>query len=790
LSFFCHIKVTQVSRGTLMIRSFFHLHHQGQLAMSAIITPAPAPAIEFIDADDQINNLSNNEHFDSVLQARIARRSMFKGAIGTGASAIMGSIALSACGGSNSPAPAPATPAPPPAALKPLGFTAVAKNLTDTVTVPAGYTSTTLYRTGDPIAAGIAAYKNDGTDTDMEMRSGDCHDGIEYYGLNAAGTARDPLGSTRGLLAMNHEYMTPVWLHPNGPTTGIRPKAEVDKEVAVHGCAVIEVVKGADGKWTYPVDSKYNRRITPTTTMELSGPLRSNAAMKTSFSKDGTQTRGTQNNCGTGYSYWGTFLTCEENWAGYFFRAVGDDAKRSAKEIVSIKRYGRGKALDKSTPPVEINVNSRYGWEADRTGDLYQRWDMSSIGASADGTDDYRNIANTFGFVVEIDPYDKTAPIKKRTAMGRFAHEAAVMPKLVQGKPVAVYMGDDSQNEYIYKYVSTATWNAADANATNRMAIGDKYLDAGKLYVAQFNANGTGSWIELNISNPLISGPGVYAFTDQADVLINARLAADAVGATKMDRPEWGAVNPKNNDVYMTLTNNSSRTAAGTDAANPRAYSDVKGTATNNGNVNGHIIRFSETGGEPSATSFNWDVYLFGAQADADAATVNLSGLTADNDFSSPDGLWFSEATGFSWVQTDDGNYTDVTNCMLLAGMAGTRGDGVKTTVNYPATATTAAKAVDTYVGKKPTAAELKRFLVGPNECEITGITETPDGKAIFVNVQHPGENTPQANLADPTKWTSYWPDAVKGAAGAVPKRPRSATIVVTKDDGGQVGFG
>jgi uncharacterized protein len=769
--------------------------------MNAIFkpTPAPHPVADFVDADDHINNQSANPHFDNVLQARMLRRSVFKGALGTGAAAIFGSLATVACGGSDNPAVAAPPPAPPAApAQKPLGFSAVAKNLIDTVTVATGYTSTTLYRTGDPIAAGLAAYKNDGTDTDMDKRSGDCHDGIEYFGLNAAGTARDPQGSTRGLLAMNHEYMTPLWLHPNGPTrdaAGIRPKAEVDKETAVHGCAVIEV-KLTNGKWEYPVDSAYNRRITPTTTMELSGPLRGNAAMKTVFSTAGTQTRGTQNNCGTGYSYWGTFLTCEENWAGYFFRAAGDDAKRSAKEITSINRYGRRKAFNTAVPPVEINVASRYGWESDRTGDLYQRWDMSSVGASTDGSDDYRNIANTFGFVVEIDPYDKTAPIKKRTAMGRFAHEAAVMPKLVQGKAVAVYMGDDSQNEYIYKYVSSATWNAADGNASNRMAIGDKYLDAGTLYVAKFNADGTGQWLAVSIANPLISGYATYAFADQADVLLNTRLAADALGATKMDRPEWGAVNPKNNDVYMTLTNNSSRTAALTDAANPRAYSDVQGSRTNTGNVNGHIIRFSETGGEPAATSFNWDVYLFGAESGADGAAVNLSGLTADNDFSSPDGLWFSEATGFSWVQTDDGNYTDVTNCMLLAGIPGARGDGAKTTVNYPAVAATAttaavaAKAVDTYVGKKPTATELKRFLVGPNDCEITGITETPDGKAIFVNIQHPGENTTLANLADNTKWTSYWPDAVKGAAGAVPKRPRSATIVVTKNDGGQVGFG
>lgn len=775
--------------------------------MSAILKPAPAytEVSEFSDADDTITNLSSNAHFDSVLQARIARRSMFKGVVGSGAAAILGSVALSACGGSDSPAPAPAPvatpPAPPaPAAQKLLGYNVVPKNLADTISVPAGYTSKTLYRVGDPIVAGLADYKNDGTDTQMDQRGGDCHDGMEYYGLSDAGTARDPLGSKRGLLAMNHEYMNSQWLHPAGPTSasGIRPKAEIDKEVAVHGCTVVEVGL-SNGVWSYNQASTYNRRITATTTMDLSGPLRGNAAMTTVFSKDGTQTRGTQNNCGTGTSYWGTFLTCEENWAGYFFRAVGDDIKRSAKEITTIARYNRKKAFDtKVTPQVEINVSSRYGWEADRTGDLYQRWDMSVTGATA--ADDYRNIANTFGFVVEIDPYDKASPIKKRTAMGRFAHEAAVMPKPVQGKSIAVYMGDDSNNEYIYKFVSKATWNAADANATNRMAIGDKYYDEGTLYAAKFNADGTGTWIALNIDNAAIKAYASYTFADQADVLLNTRLAADAVGATKMDRPEWGAVNPKNGDVYMTLTNNLSRTSITADSANPRAYSDTYGIGatafTNRGNVNGHIIRFSETGADPAATSFNWDVYLFASEAGADGASVNLSGLTADNDFSSPDGLWFSQATGICWVQTDDGRYTDVTNCMLLGGLPGARGDGAKKTINYPAVAATAtapavaAKAVETYVGKQPTAAELKRFLVGPLEAEVTGIAETPDGKAIFVNIQHPGEDTNTADIPDPTKWTSYWPDAVKGATDAAPKRPRSATIVVTKNDGGQVGFG
>lgn len=773
--------------------------------MSTIFKPAPAPITIFADPDDKLNNTSDNVHFDSLLAARLGRRAMFKGALGTGASAIFGSLALSSCGGGNDTpavATAPTTAAPPAAsAQKLLGFNAVSKGMTDTIVVAAGYTASTLYRTGDPIAAGIAAYKNDGTDADTEKRSGDCHDGIEYYGLNDAGTSRDPLGSKRGLLAMNHEYMTPIWLHPAGQTVDAaknRPKAEVDKETAVHGCSVVEV-KLTNGKWDYVVDSAYNKRITANTTMELSGPLRSGAAMKTRFSADGTQTRGTQNNCGTGTSYWGTFLTCEENWAGYFFRAAGDDAKRSAKDIVSLKRYGRGLS-PAPAGGVQANAGSRYGWECDRTGDLYQRWDMSSVGTSTDGTDDYRNIANTFGFVVEIDPYDKAAPIKKRTAMGRFAHEAAVMPKPVQGKAIAVYMGDDSRGEYIYKYVSKATWNAADAAANNRMAIGDKYFDEGTLYVAKFNADGTGTWIALNFDNAAIKANAAYAFADQADVMLNTRLAADAVGATKMDRPEWGAVNPKNNDVYMTLTNNSSRTSATADAANPRAYNDTFGTGgsarTNRGNVNGHIVRFSEAAADTAATSFSWDVYLFGAEAGADGASVNLSGLTADNDFSSPDGLWFSQATGACWVQTDDGSYTDVTNCMLLAGTPGARGDGAKTSLSYPAIPASgtapaiAAKTVDTYVGKKPTATELKRFLVGPLEAEITGIAETPDGKAIFVNVQHPGEDTKDTDIGNPALWTSYWPDAAKGAAGATPKRPRSATIVVTKNDGGQVGFG
>lgn len=740
--------------------------------------------VGFIDPDDRENNVTNNPSFDTILAARLSRRGMFKGMVGTGATAIFGSIAMSACGSSSpTPAPAPA-PAPPPApAPVSLRFNAVAKGVADAIVVPAGYTASVLYRCGDPLTAGLAAYKNDGTDTDMDKRSGDCHDGVEYFGLSATGT-RDQNGSTRGLLAMNHEYMTPLWLHANGQTnatTGARPAAEVDKEVAAHGNSIVEVKLNA-GKWEYVQGSTFNRRITAATPIEMSGPLRGAAALRTKYSAAATATRGTQNNCGTGYSLWGTFLTCEENWAGYFARADGDNAKRSAKELVQLSRYG-----------LSQNVRGRYGWASAGTDDAYARWDASVTGASSDGSDDYRNVANTFGYVVEIDPYSPAAAPKKRTALGRFAHEAAVMPTPVVGKPVAVYMGDDSRNEYIYKYVSKAVWTAADTTADNRMATGDKFLDDGVLYVAKFAADGTGSWVALTIDNPLIAAYATYKFDDQADVLMNARIAADAVGATKMDRPEWGTINASTGDVYFTLTNNSSRTAATVDAANPRFYSDAQGATTssaartNTGNVNGHIIRFAETAADAGALAFKWDVYLFGGEATADAAKVNLSGLTADNDFSSPDGLWFSPATKLTWVQTDDGAFTDVTNCMLLAGKAGKVGDGQKVTLTYDVSG--AAKSVDTYVGKKPAADELKRFLVGPIECEITGITESPDGKAIFLNVQHPGEDTSAANLADPAKWSSYWPDGSKTTAGSAPRRPRSSTVVVTKNDGGQIGF-
>ena len=729
---------------------------------------APEQAIDF---NNENSNTSANPTFDAVLGARLSRRGLLRGSVGTVGTAVLGGLGVTACGGSDDPV----------AEAKVLGFGAVAKSLADTVVVPAGYTASVLFALGDPMAAGVAAYKNDGTDGDFDKRAGDHHDGMEWFGLGADGKRNDS-ATERGLLAINHEATTDeklssFFLHANGGTSTLpRPASEVDKETAIHGVAVIEVAKSA-GKWAYVPGSSQNFRLTALSPIEIAGPARGHAQLITKYSPTGTMTRGTLNNCGTGKTPWGTFLTGEENWFGYFTRGAADDAARgNDKSVTSLKRYGRSQG-----------AASRHGWETGGADDKYQRWNNSKTGASANGSDDYRNEMNGMGYIVEIDAYDKTRMAKKRTALGRFAHESAAFGKAVVGQPLSIYMGDDSRGEYIYKFVTTAVWSAADANPNDRMAVGDKYLDSGKLYAAKFNADGTGTWVELAMTNTAVAGYATYKFADAADIAINTRLAADAVGATKMDRPEWNAVNPANGEIYFTLTNNSNRSIDPTgsqylpDASNPRAYTDMKGTSKQNGNPNGHLVRLKEGA---SVSSFSWDVYLFGAEAGADKSLVNISALTADQDFSSPDGLVFSKATGICWIQTDDGAYTDVSNCMMLAAVPGQVGDGGKKTLRY--TKADGSKLdIVTPVGKAATESTLKRFLVGPKGSEITGLAETPDGKAIFVNIQHPGEGTAMANVGDATKYQSQWPSNAGYGAG---KRPRSATIVITKNDGGKIG--
>ncbi|EKU60978.1 TPA: PhoX family phosphatase [Acinetobacter nosocomialis] len=714
------------------------------------------------------NNTSDNIHFRDVLDQYVSRRSLITKAA-SGAVALTLASTLTGCNdnnddsGSNNGGTAPVDPNKKPEKLT---FTPVAKNLNDIVTVPEGYEANVIYALGDSLNPSFGDWDDNNIPSgpSFQFRSGDCHDGMHYFGLNTLTNRFDDTVSAQGLLVMNHEYINQTFLHPKGPTKvdGRRPEDEVIRETNAHGVSVVHIKKDpATQKVEVVKNSIFNRRITGSTVMDFAGAAAGSNLLSTRFSPAGRQTRGTHNNCGNGYTPWGTYLTTEENFIGYFARSTTDDALRTPEEIIALKRYG-----------LKAGSSSRYGWETAigqvEAQDLYDRWNADVKAAQA--TQDYRNGPNTFGWMVEIDPFDNRQNPVKRTSLGRFAHEDSAC-RAVAGQPIAFYMGDDSRGEYIYKFVSSAVWDTKDINGG--YAAGDKYMNSGKLYVAKFNNDGSGQWIELAYGkNGLNESNTTYPFKSQAEVVTFARLAADSVGATKMDRPEWATVNPINGEIYVTLTNNSNRGKDyPTDAANPRNYTDLyAGTKEQKGNVNGHIIRFRETDDKTTAETFKWDIYLFGAEASM-ASNINLSGLTDNNDFSSPDGMWF-DPRGVLWIETDDGAYTDVTNCMMLAALPGQIGDGG---------AATTSNGQQTITGAKVTDATLRRFLVGPKQCEITGIAMTPDYKAIFINVQHPGEDS--ASYAKPE---SNWPATQKDPSNKT-ARPRSATVVITRKDGGVI---
>jgi secreted PhoX family phosphatase len=535
-------------------------------------------------------------------------------------------------------------------------------------------------RLGDPfvgISASVPAYKNDGTDGDFENRAGDHHDGMEWFGLSADGKRNDN-ATERGLLAMNHEATTDESCPRSSCTPTAAPPrcpAPPQKWTRKPPSTAFGGRSGQDGgKWAYVPGSAKNFRLTPLTPIEMSGPAAACA--------DGHQvlahrhaTRGTLNNCGTGKTPWGTFLTGEENWFGYFFRSA--DRRRRTRQ-----RQERDVAQALRPQP---GRRSRHGWETGgsrrQVPALEQQQDRHSqrTAATTIATNE-RHGLHRRDRRLRQDP-----AAKKRTALGRFAHESAAFGKAVAGQPLAVYMGDDARNEYIYKFVppptgaqpmptpptawpwATSTWTAASCMSPSSTPTA-RAMDRAVHHQCR----------HCRLRN--------YKFADQADVCVNTRLAADAVGATKMDRPEWNAVNPANGEIYFTLTNNSNR------SVNPRAASTCptrqparlhrhEGQQRPNGNPNGHILRAHE--GRPApATTFTWDVYLFGAESDADAWSTCLPDRRPGLLQPRRPGVQ-PKSTGICWIQTDDGAYTDVTNCMMLAAMPGQVGDGGKKTLSY-----------------------------------------------------------------------------------------------------------
>lgn len=682
--------------------------------------------------DPVVRNPSHNEPFSAIVDARISRRTLARGGLGAALAVLTGG-ALSACGGGDeAPAAAPApTPVSPPAPALQLGFASLPPSMTDACVVPAGYLAQVLGAWGTPLNDQASAWKRDGSNTSQDglNATGMHHDGMHYFALNGS--------STEGLLVVNHEYIDENALHPKGQTgKGAgerRPAEEVRKEINAHGISVMHIRKSGQ-RWAIVHNSRYNRRLTSATPMALQGPVARSSWTQTPFSKDGSQVRGTNNNCGNGTTPWGTYITAEENWAACFVNTAAQPAHQ--------KRVG-------------VGTKGRYLWEsaagdASEVAGEFARFNVTPTGASA--LEDWRNEVNGFGYMVEIDPYDPTSMPAKRTAMGRFAHEGAAYGNPVPGQPLAFYMGDDARFEYLYRFVSAAPWDPADAQRSDRMAAGHKYLDQGTLFVARFLADGSGEWLPLQLGSATKTGGTLRDhYATLADMLVDTRSAADLVGATPMDRPEWTAVHPQNGDVYLTLTNNTSRNAStGTNAANPRLN-----------NVNGHIIRWHDA---PGSNRFQWNVFAFGADAAADADT-NRSGLNALNQFASPDGLAFDDR-GILWIQTDNG-------------IDGGRNNPVAKTTNDQMLAVIPA-AMQHYSGTGPVVnpsnqGDLRRFFVGPNEAEITGFAFTPDYTTIFLNVQHP------------VNWPAYdTDDAAALPVGSV--RPRSATVVIQRKDGGRIG--
>lgn len=722
--------------------------------------------------DVSLNTSSNPSIRDVIDAVSASRRQFVKGGVGAAALATAGGLTL---GGLVSTVQA--APVAPSLGFPGIGFESIPASIDivagagtaviDTVQVPAGYTAQVFVAWGDPIMSGGAPFTGTASETaaDQLKQFGAHNDGMHFFPI--AGADGKP-SSVRGILCVNNEYTHEEILFADGQVGNGYTIAKTRKSQAAHGVSIVEARKAA-GKWMVVKTSPFGRRLTANTPMKLSGPaaghpllqakafsVTESGSVATGATTDGRNCLGTINNCAHGYTPWGTYLTCEENFNGNFGGTGAVDTSATTEIGKLNRRYGLS------------TVGFGYRWHT-----TDPRFDLSTN----------PNEPHQFGWVVEIDPYDSKSVPVKRTALGRMKHESAQYV-VDRDNRVGIYMGDDERNEYIYKFVCKGVYSA-----TNR-AANRNLLDEGTLYVARFDSNLTGVWLALQPGTLGLNGaalrdnPNFSGANDAevlAKILIKTRMAADAVGATMMDRPEWTGARPRIGgfdevEVYCTLTNNNRRgtatasvnaadgsTAAGgarppVDAANPRED-----------NVYGHIIRWRETGKSVTATTFAWNLF---AQAGDEATgktakpTNNYKGNIVDApngsaDYGAPDGLWFDHF-GRLWVQTDQ------------------IGDGSGDFVNIGS---------NVMVCCDPNTGETRRFLTSPNKCEVTGVTLTPDGKTMWVGIQHPGEDSLAAN---PTLY-SNWPQgqfAVEsdGVTALPPGRPRSSVLVITKNDGGVIG--
>jgi uncharacterized protein len=623
---------------------------------------------------------------ERLIEMRVSRRDVLKSIAATVAGTLGSGFTLhtEAASGSNSST---------------LTFTEITHGLDATHHLPPGYSAQVLLRWGDPVLAAAPAFVPGKADADaQEKQFGYDNDFLAFMPL-----PRGTTGASHGLLCANHERCTPQLMWP-GMTAKTYANAMTAEhcahEMASQGFSIIEI-RNEGGRWRTLPESRYNRRLTARSArIRIGGPAAGHKRLQTRADPEGKLVIGTLNNCAGGVTPWGTVLTCEENFHSYF---SGNAAKHA--EAAAFKRYG-------------VNGRGRYVW-----GSFFDRFDL----------DKEPNEPNRFGWVVEIDPYDPESTPVKRTALGRFKHEGATAAVSHDAR-VAIYLGDDERFEYLYKFVTAAKFQP------NNLGANRELLDQGTLYVARFEANGKMHWL------PLVHGQGrltsANGFGSQADVVIEARRAADLVGATTMDRPEDVETNPVNGRVYVVLTNNTQRKPAQVNPANPRPN-----------NKWGQILEIvpPRVNGAPdhTATECDWEFFLIAGDPSDSKQSARYGGPVSTNGWlACPDNVAF-DPRGRIWIATDGQDDA--------AGFA----DSVY--------------AADTF---GPGRGITRLFFNGPRGAEICGPCFTLNGNTLFVAVQHPGDEEGSTFETPSTRW----PDFKDGMP------PRPAVLAITRTGGGEIG--
>jgi secreted PhoX family phosphatase len=652
--------------------------------------------------DHPVPNESDNEYLGDIISTGLTRRGLVRaGALG----ALVIGAAGTGLAGTGSPAVAgpdaePEVPdadllAAPAAASGALTFKPIPPNQLDALVVPNGYDSAVVIRWGDPVVAGAPAFNAYQQTWQAQLKQfGYNNDYLTVLPLDRRGD--------RALLVTNHEYTDEELMFPGFTSHDALDVEQVKVAMAAHGLSVVEIERVGDtGRWI-PVSRgprRYNRRITALETkFTVDGPAAGSPLLRTPADPAGKTVIGTLNNCSGGTTPWGTVLSGEENFNQYF--VGGDTAKEPIRSALA--RYG-------------IDITRRYPSGS-------RKWER------ADGRFDLAttpNEAHRFGWVVELDPYTPGSRPRKHTALGRIKHEGAATILAKDGRAVA-YTGDDERFEYLYKFVSDKRMDRGRSSRARQHNL--TLLESGTLYVAKFEYtskseidgsgtlptdgafNGRGTWV------PLVRGSRSQVPDMSVDeVLVFTRLAADKVGATKMDRPEDVEANPKTGKVYAVMTNNIQRGTAGKAAAdevNPR-----------NVNKHGHIVEITEDGGDNGAESFTWDLLL--VCGDPKDPSTYFAGYDKSkvSPISCPDNVAFDGA-GNLWIATD-GNQLGSNDGLFAVPLEG------------------------------PERGHARQFLTVPYGAETCGPFVAADGRSVFVNVQHPGE-IDGASLDKPA---STWPD-------------------------------